>query len=571
MIVPGNNESSAILASLLAEYGIKDIVICPGSRNVPLISQLVNNGVFALHHIVDERAAAFFALGLTQISQKATAVICTSGSAILDTAPAVAEAYYKKLPLLIISADRPSVWIDQEDSQTIRQDNVLAQIVKQSFNLLEIHDSESRWYVTRLINDALLAATGVPQGPVHINVPISDPSCVFSDIESVVNTSKISVAPTIPTINKEYLRVLAAIIQSTRRIMIFVGSNQPSSKLTKALDTIGRFDNVVIIGENLANLHCKYALEDPDLLFSNADNECGSEMIPEILITFGGAPVSKAFKNWIRCHASIIEHWHISTETRIIDTYGCLKRKFVMCAEDFFLQIRTAIRHSDPMAHSDFRTTWKHYHDRLLIQRDMFLAKNPSWNDITAIRKICEIIPHNWNLQVSNGLAVRYLMSVPITYRCHRIDCNRGVSGIDGSTSTAVGAAKAYNGTTVLFSGDMSAIYDMAGLINSVENTENFKIVILDNKGGQIFRYIGAADEHVRNAFLCKVPSLDWRKCAESLGLHYSEASDFEELDAVMPDWKNHRKNPSLLVIHTSDSSDSSYFKNYICLKNTVD
>ena len=175
-----NKKNVLQLAALLREYGIDHVVVSPGSRIAPLTQTFSQHPAFKCFTVVDERSAAFFALGLIQKINRPVAVCCTSGTALLNFGSAVAEAFYQQLPLLVISADRPAAWIGQMDGQTLPQPGIFNTLVKKSVQLPEPVTEEDEWYCNRLINEALLELNHYGKGPVQINVPLSEPLFEFT-------------------------------------------------------------------------------------------------------------------------------------------------------------------------------------------------------------------------------------------------------------------------------------------------------------------------------------------------------------------------------------------------------
>ena len=243
MITTTIHKSCIALVDILKERGIRNVVLSPGSRNAPLITVFSRDDFFDKKIIIDERAAAFFALGMAQQRGKPVVLVCTSGTAMLNYAPAVAEAYYQSIPLIIVTADRSHEWIDQDDSQTIRQNNALSSIVKRSY---DIDSSESDWYVNRMLNDALITATTGYKAPVHINMQFANalydvekrtsaPARVIERIESAGLPSA------------EVMESLARQFSANRKVLIIAGFGVPSKRLSQGIDRLASLPNVVVL------------------------------------------------------------------------------------------------------------------------------------------------------------------------------------------------------------------------------------------------------------------------------------------------------------------------------------
>lgn len=555
-----------MLAEILYGHGVETAVLCPGARDLPLITAFVSQGRFRTIPYVDERSAAFFALGVAIESGKPVAIVCTSGSAILNFAPAVSEAYYRHIPLIIISADRPSEWIDQNENQTLRQSGVLSNIVKASYNLTPADNrSDISWKIEREINDAMITALTGCKGPVHINVPLTLPLNGAKEYDSSVKPRIIENAPVIPSLDITYSKNIAAKIQFAKKVMIVAGACSPSDRLTKSLEKLAKLANVVIIAENLSNLHLKDSLKDPETLMACLDNNIPEHLFPDILIYFGLPLVSNSFKAALREKAGNGEQWCVGLQSNVIDAFQGLTSKIEMDPEEFFVSIASSLRKSNPTQENDYSLQWRNLAHDLSEKKKSFFEQSKNYCDLTAMQRIVNFLPKNINLQVSNGFSVRLLMSLDKSYSFHRVDCNRGVSGIDGSTSTAIGAASTFGGTTVFLSGDMSARYDIQGFIEASRLTRNFKMIIFSNGGGGIFRYISSTEgSEVRDKFLCNMEMIDWKGLAITLKWNVTEVHNLENLKKTLPEWYDYRINPSLLIVHTDQETNTSTYREFL-------
>ena len=245
--------AALILADLLEQAGVETVVCSPGSRNAPLIAALEEKPLKLLD-IIDERAAAFVALGIARQSRKRVAMVCTSGTALLNYAPAVAEAFYQGVPLVVVSADRPMQWIDQDDSQTIRQAGALGNIVKGSFDIPDFpgSDAEMCWYASRTVNEALLLAVSSKPGPVHLNFQFNEPLRSEASLEVAPRqVSLLSGKSSIPvTVGRELAKHL-----QDKRILLVAGFLPPDHKLSSILRRFITLPNVFLLPEVLSNLH----------------------------------------------------------------------------------------------------------------------------------------------------------------------------------------------------------------------------------------------------------------------------------------------------------------------------
>lgn len=520
-----------LVAQALVAYGVRHVVVSPGSRNAPLMMAVTRAGALKPVSVIDERSAAFVALGLAAVTGAPVAMVCTSGSAMLNYAPALAEAYYRKLPLAAVTADRPAVWIGQDDSQTIRQPGALANIVIDQCSLPVLGDTAepsddsmalARRDAVRSLNRVLTAAVTHRQGPVHINVEIDEPLGLETSIdENIREFQKIDTVYPDPKISVATARMLANEL-SGRRVLVFGGFHAPDARLSAALNRLAALPSVVVVAEALANVHGGGIMQFTDGMMERSPER------PDVLITFGGAPVSRVFKEYVRM--GDLEHWHVGANDAIIDMSLNLTCRIEMHASDFFGRFAGAMCHGvrKGVRPDSFKQSWQsaaESHRRDVAGRDRW-----PWCGLSAIGDLIGLLPDTANIQLGNGLSVRHAQVFDLR-RFHRVDSNRGVSGIDGCISTAVGAALAYKaGPTVAVVGDMSALYDM-GALASVRLCDNLKILVVNNNGGQIFRTIKATrDIPEMEVFLaCRVPDY-LRSTATGFDIRYMAVTDRDTL-----------------------------------------
>lgn len=559
MIMTSDKRGCREIAAALAAFGVKYAVTSPGSRNAPLIMAIERHGGFNTIPVVDERSAAFIALGIASACGNMVALICTSGTALLNQTPAIAEAYYRQVPLVVISADRPHQWIDQDDSQTIRQNGALSAIVKASYNIKgEAETTEDGWFVNRTLNDALLTAQTGRRGPVHINVELSMPLTGEKEQDGSDNFRKIETIDYPETIPNDMARAMAAEL-ADKRVLIFGGFMPPSAKLSRAMSVMTGLPNIALLAEGLANLHGKGIWERCEALMGNLSESGISRLKPDVLITFGGSPVAAAWKRVAR-QWKVKEHWHVGKNDATIDTYMSLTRRVDMTAEGFFPKTATALSHlhRKGLIISEYAQNWQEYASETYRLTDRMLSNgnDENWHGASAIASLLSKIPSDWNLQLSNGMSCRYAMLNRLG-RFHRVDCNRGVSGIDGSLSTAVGASMVYNKPTLLITGDMSAQYDMGALASTVMNNR-FKMVVINNGGGGIFSFVKTtATMPERDRLLKCELRLPLRQIAEAYGMVYANAPTFAELDHAAKLLVEENKHPVVVEIVTNAERDA--------------
>lgn len=556
-----DKQSCRIIADLLVNHGIEDVVISPGSRNAPLIIAVSRHEGLRCHVVIDERSAAFFGLGIALQTGKAVALICTSGSAVLNYGPALSEAYYRQVPLIAISADRPEEWIDQDDSQTIHQTAVLDNVVKGSFEIgLGPEDKVRSSFVSRTVNDAIILANRLPLGPVHINVRLDEPlgnivDLPFDMARLIMRTGKSEM-----TLSDSEFEQLAAEVAG-RRVMVIGGFGLPDAGLDRALDAFVKSTGAVVMHEAQSNIHLSHSVAHIDATLSVMDEADKMAMYPDLVITFGGSIVSRMVKKYLR-DASNLEHWHIGMNSNSVDCFMALTRR-IECRPNTFFEKMSSIVPS--VQDNQFLKVWL---DKSMSakRRVSSFCDRCEWSDFYAMERLFKLVPRSWNIQLSNGTSVRYAQLFDYS-AINRIDCNRGVSGIDGSTSTAVGAHLYNDDVTLLISGDMSMQYDIGALALN-EISPRLKIAVLNNGGGGIFRFIKSTSglDECEKCFAADV-RLPLQKLAEAYGFAYFEAANKDSFDHEFVNFASETAKPAILNIVTPPHESAEVLKEFFKMK----
>jgi len=546
MIYPKIPLAQSILEILRAK-NISNIVISPGSRNAPLIIGFGNDPFFTCYSIADERSAAFFALGIAQQIKKPVAVVCTSGSALLNYYPAFAEAFYSQIPLLVISADRPQSKIDIGDGQTIRQENVFANHSLFNANLSEEASENNDDLIQEAINMAFAR-----RGPVHINAPFEEPL--------YETTSELSVKPKInafesTTSSSEDLALYASLWNSSKKKLVLVGVNEPNAIEQHYLDLLVNDPSVVVLIETTSNLHHPRFINTIDSIITPFTEKDFLEFQPEILVTFGGMIVSKRIKAFLRKYQPQ-NHWHID-DLRAYDTFGCLSKHFVMQPNNFF-QSFFKLTHEVESTYNQLAQDIKVYRQKKSVE---YLAKIP-FSDLKVFQKILPVMPIDYQLHISNSSPIRYAQLFDIE-KSIEVYSNRGTSGIDGSTSTAIGAAVGNKKPCVFIAGDIGFLYDSNALWNNyIPN--NFKIILINNGGGGIFRILpGHKETPVFNTFFETSHCLTAEHLAKMYGFNYLTASNEATLEKSLKDLFSQDDKPTLLEVFTPTLENDKILLNY--------
>ncbi|WP_207784625.1 2-succinyl-5-enolpyruvyl-6-hydroxy-3-cyclohexene-1-carboxylic-acid synthase [Marinifilum breve] len=536
--------------------GMEYVIVSPGSRNAPLSISFAKDQRIKSLVIVDERSAAYFALGIAQQTRKPVGLVCTSGTALLNYGPAVAEAYYQRLPLVVISADRPTEWIGQDDSQAIPQPDVFRGFVKASYQLpLDANNPDDCWYLNRMGNEALTKAQTGRIGPVHINFPLREPLYgvkQYPDADERV-IRKVS---SVDELSKESVEDLATAFNSNKKILILAGLLHQQPELNELLKQLAQKPNVVVMTESVANLHGEEFLPCIDRVICSIKDEEKKDFQPDLLINFGGPLVSKMIKAFLREYRPK-EHWFVGKEDHFIDTFKNLTSHIDVSPLAFFRQLLPALNHTQ----SGYANLWKEKDAVVGKIHDQYLD-HLQWSDMKAFEKILEAIPKGGNLQLANSSVVRYAQlfktSDQLTY-----NSNRGTSGIDGCTSTAAGAALVNGKTTTLITGDVSFFYDSNGLWNKYLQP-NLKIILINNGGGGIFRFIsGPSGVDELEEYFETVQEYRADKLAETYGLDYFYAENETEVESVLPEFYAANERAAVLEIKTPRTINDQVLINY--------
>lgn len=537
------------IIQILAAKGINTIIISPGSRNAPLTIGFVNNPLFQCYSIADERAAAFFGLGIAQQSKQPTVLVCTSGSALLNYYPAIAEAFYSEIPLIVVSADRPQSKIDIGDGQTIRQENVFANHSLYNANLEENVCEANDIKINEAINRAI-----DKKGPVHINVPFEEPLYETVDylmVNSMVFDSKKEEV----NLDLNELQLHANHWNTATRKLILVGVNEPDSISDAIINAFANDESVVVLTETTSNLHHPSFISNIDTIITPFTAVDFENFRPQILVTFGGMVVSKRIKAFLRNYQPQY-HWHIDV-LRAYDTFGCLTKHFTIKPNDFF---ETFLPFTSPVI-SDYATKMAQVKMFRKEKHDAYLSKIP-FCDFKVFETVIKGLPARTQLQISNSSAIRYAQLIPIDSSI-QVYCNRGTSGIDGSTSTAIGAAVVQSNPTVFITGDISFFYDSNALWNNYI-PKNFKIILINNNGGGIFRILpGHEETKVFNTFFETTHNLSAEHLAKMYGFDYYSANNDESVSNGLAALYAQNEKPFLLEIKTPTTVNNTVLLHY--------
>lgn len=502
------------LVHLLRQYGLQEAVICPGSRSAPLTLAFARQPDIRCSTVIDERSAGYIALGKSLASQQATVLVCTSGTALLNFAPAIAEAFYLRVPLLVLSADRPAAWVDQLDGQTIRQTDALAPHTVFTATLPERADTPGdRWHAARLVQEAWTKAHQL-QGPVHLNIPLREP--LYEALPPVVDLPD-AVQLHQPEQHTWADDALLKRWQAAESILLVPGQQAPDPDLQEALSRLAQDPRVVILSEPVANLPGH--LHQHEALLATHP----ARLRPDLMISWGGQVVAKQLKRWLRSFPPA-EHWRIDPLAQLADPFQGLHRLVQLAPRHFFAQLA-----QQPFRTGDYRQRWEHAQSKLQAALQPFFEQLP-FGDLLVTAQLAQLLQRTDQLQLGNSTPIRYWQMLPEPPELSWLHANRGTSGIDGVNSTALGFASQRAADTWLLTGELSFVYDL-NAFSSSERPNNLKIVVVNNGGGDIFRLIdGPTLQPEREAFFSTPRQMSIEALAKGWGLSYQRASDLPSL-----------------------------------------
>lgn len=559
-----NKENVNILTSLLLEYGVSDAVVCPGSRNAPIVHNLSVCEAIRCRPVTDERSAAFYALGLAIATRRPTVVCVTSGSALLNVMPAVAEAAYQHVPLVVISADRPQQWIDQLDGQTIPQSDALGRFVRKAVQLPEPHNDEERWLCRRLVNEAMHLATCRQGSPVHINVPISEPLFEF-DTEQLPQLSRFNNIKRAAI--KDASMDMPEAFHDATRPMIVIGQLAHGTISHETIRSLS--EKYVVMSEPLSNpsymtIHfdeaIRYIVSDNSSI--NDDEDDKTAYYPDYVIYVGDTLVSKPARRFLR-NAKAPSCLITPDAADIHDPLMTLT-DIVECDTDSINALLASLCDApDTDERCRFHDRWQSFLDAYAAHADAYA---PEYSQMATVKYFEEQLA-----DLDIDICVHYANSSAVRLACiyaqHYVWCNRGVNGIEGSLSTAAGFSLATHDMTVCVIGDLSFFYDQNALWNS-NLRGNLRIILLNNRGGGIFRQLpGLSDSPAADDLVMASHENTAQGICTQNDIGYLSAKSMDEMQiGIVTLLTRESERPMLLEVFTDSNDDVKALEKYFKL-----
>ncbi|MFN8355902.1 MAG: 2-succinyl-5-enolpyruvyl-6-hydroxy-3-cyclohexene-1-carboxylic-acid synthase [Spirosomataceae bacterium] len=551
------------IVSICAARGVTDAVICPGSRSAALTLAFARHPQITCRVVPDERAAAFIAMGIAQQQKRPVAIVCTSGSAGYNFAPAVTEAFFQEIPLLVFTADRPAEWIHQYDGQTIYQSNIFGKHIKEAIELgADYSHPDAVWFIERSMNHAINLAVSKPTGPVHLNVPIREPFYPQPDEKFVFSKPRtIEKSPIENSLPSFEWQKLMSEWEQFDKVLIVSGQYELNEELQTILYQLSEEFSVPVTGEILSNLTSSSFVRHTDIIFQQNH----PDLIPDLLITFGKSVLSKNFKNFLKQNPPFA-HWHIEISEHTIDPFQTLTRQLSVEPLYFFKKLLEDVdfqsfqNGDDDSKDESYFTNWQKAEAQALNKIEKFMANQTVFSELWVVYELTQHLPSNAYLHLANSMVVRYANLVG--KRGNQVFANRGTSGIDGCTSTAVGAAIATEQLVILMTGDVAFFYDRNAFWHA-HLPKNLKIILFNNQGGNIFRLIDGPGKlpELEPYFETRHTLTAQHLCQEFHLAYFTihSQSDISKIDSFL----TVSETAAILEVFTNPQTNDEIFKNF--------
>lgn len=479
------------LIALLRNKGVRHVVLCPGSRNIPLIQAFTYDG-FTCHKALDERHGGFLALGMAQSLNEIVAIVCTSGTALLNFSPSIAEAYYSQSSILVISADRPQEMIGQNQGQTLPHMDAFKGIIRHQVQL----PSSSIDYSNRLINEAIIASEYPVKGPVHINIPINEPFFEFHT----------KTLPVVRSINvEENFSFLESLTATHHQVWVIIGNRANIQR-----DSLVEVHSDVLIFDEFNQTNF------PSFSINQFLDTLSEDLFPNCIITLGGDIVNKRLKQFIKRQSPEF-HIHLSNELKVVDTFNALSH-IVVGNVQYLLNDCISLLNTMPPSRFEKK-------EPIVVESFIDFTQ---YDSQSIVAQILHNLSEDTALFLGNSSIIRQAIQVCSTHELH---CNRGCSGIEGSLSTAVGSALVNNMIPhVVILGDLSYYYDISALTFHVEDLNNLCVFVINNQGGAIFDQIkGAEWSQKANSYISFHHNQTSKGWNEDMNSNYIQIKTIEE------------------------------------------
>ncbi len=521
-----NQRWAATAMAALAQSGVRHVVICPGSRSTPLALAAVADSRLSTWVVVDERSAAFLALGLAKGSRRPAAVLCTSGSAGAHFLPAAIEAFEGETPLVLITADRPAELHGFKAAQTIDQKNLFGHFVTRALHFEAPEEQPARFaHLIASVSTALASQTLVGLGPVHFNFAFREP---LAPTDSAAIESISVRLPHTPQVQFEpELSNVKLLLQKSKRGVIVCGPQATDDTFGPAVSALGVHLDFPVLAEAASNARFGFVdnVWSYDALLRSAD--CAEQLRPDLIIRFGAGLTLKSLQAFVD-----------SADCPVVQVCGSVRRsdpqhRATEIVVGDSAHVARLLMQDHRQSHS-FRASWATLQSTV---ESSLAAFDTAWDEPSVARSVVAAIPSNSRLLLSSSMPIRDVDSFVATgQRRLQVHCNRGANGIDGLVSTAVGLALSNQSSpTVALLGDLAALHDLGGFLVAKKHQPNLTVVVVNNDGGGIFSFLPVADKTPHFETLFGTPhQVDFETVAKLGGAHFHRALSLADLNAAL-------------------------------------
>jgi 2-succinyl-5-enolpyruvyl-6-hydroxy-3-cyclohexene-1-carboxylate synthase len=542
------------IAQICFLKGIQHAVLSPGSRCAPLTISFARHKEIKKYIIPDERSAAFIGLGLSRMTKVPAVLICTSGSAAYNYSPAIAEAYFQQIPLLVLTADRPPEWIDQLDGQTIRQTNIYGNHMKGSFSIpVDTNHPDAAWHTERIVNEAINLSEQFPKGPVHINIPLREPFYPKGEISFSSDIKIIKAVNTKSSLDDATKAFLWKELKNYKKILIVAGQSETQTELTDILSKL----EIPVVTDVISNHGFEGSIKNHDLFLTAKGILEDPGLQPELLISFGNSVISKSLKTYLRKNKPSA-HWHIQEAGQVADTFQSLSKHIAVTPLYFFKEL--SLEKTDTLS---FKKTWQKAEASVEGKIDKFIKNEIAFTEFEAISKLIDLLPDHSLLHLANSMPVRYANYLGLKNSTIEVIANRGTSGIDGVISTAYGTALCTDKIVTVITGDMSFLYDRNAFWNNYLPS-NLRIMILNNHGGGIFRMIdGPASQPEGEEYFVTKQNLTAANTLKDYDIEYNLVKDRTGFERALTEFYKSTGKSKVLEVETDGILNTKVWKKF--------
>lgn len=536
-----SNPLTAYMSALvdeLSQCGIEHCVISPGSRSTPISLLIAEHPNLNTHVVVDERSAGFFALGVSKASSRPTVLVCTSGTAAANYLPAIVEAYYSRVPLMVLTADRPHELRDVGAPQAIDQIKLFEPYTKAFYEAALPEDrTELIRYIRGLVRRAYATATTTPAGVVHINLPIREPLLPDLNDPSLFTYGRLKEPMIIETghrsLSGHVFDLLADKLQNVEKGLIVCGPHFDVSFI-RAVYTLAEKLRFPIFADPLSQLRMSgslsaYVIEGYDAFLKN--EQLTSEYKPDLILRFGAMPVSKSLSMTLQQHWKNTPCIVVDGGSRWRDPIGTATEMYYCDETVFCYEVARRIEQKGLRA-NQWLHIWQQANN-ITIKTIQGIQSKQTMNEGQIYLELCRILPDGSQLYIGNSMPIR---DVDTFFHQQNkkiaLLCNRGTNGIDGTLASAFGAAT-NDRPTVLVTGDLAFYHDLNSLAIGSLNNLNLTIVLVNNNGGGIFSFLPQAEDkpsqkHFEKIFLTPL-NLSFEFAAKLFDAEYVLCTEWEQ------------------------------------------